>query len=361
MRKTSVIPSGVTLVGDIEGDADLVVYGRVEGPIHVGGTLVIEGSGVVRGHVRASAVIVRGVLKGNAFGDELVRVDEGARLVGELTAPRVQVVPGAHFRGQIHVATVGEPRLTTYDPTLHTFSGWPSPEPFEAVGSSRSSLGSGKAPSAHELPTAASKTFDEAFTPVGMPHVGEASDVTLLEASAPDRTQVVDPADSETTTMPVFQPGAPEPTRVVDPADSETTTMPVFQPGPPDRTQVVDPADSETTTMPVFQTAAAMVPAAAPHVSHASPHDPAATHVSHPAAPHVSHAPALNDSASADDLPASELHDAHASASHDDPISESLDVDATLSEATTYPPPPERLPPRMPRLGGRTPGTRRWT
>lgn len=130
MRKTSVIPEGVTLVGDVEGDADLVVLGRVEGPIHVGGALVIEGSGVVRGHVRARSVVVRGVLKGNAFGDELVRVDEGARLVGELTAPRVHVVPGAQFRGQIHVGQVGEPRLSTYDPSLHTFSGWPSPEPI---------------------------------------------------------------------------------------------------------------------------------------------------------------------------------------------------------------------------------------
>ena len=37
-----------------------------------------------------------------------------------------------------------------------------------------------------------------------------------------------------------------------------------------------------------------------------------------------------------------------------------MDEDATLSEAMTYPPPPEKLPLRMPRLG-RTPGSRRWS
>ncbi len=127
MKKTSVIPAGVTLVGDIEGDADLVVAGKVDGPIHVSGALLIEAGGQVRGHVRARTVTVRGVLKGDAYGELAVRVEESARLVGELTAPRVQVAVGARFRGQVHMNEVGEPRLSAYDPALHTFSGLPAP------------------------------------------------------------------------------------------------------------------------------------------------------------------------------------------------------------------------------------------
>lgn len=127
MNKASLIPAGTALVGEVEGDTDLIVMGRVEGPIHVGGALVIESTGQVRGHVRARTVTVRGVLKGDAYGEEAVRVERSAKLIGELTSPRVKVVPGAAFRGQIHVGDVGEPRLQVYDPSLHTLSGQPAP------------------------------------------------------------------------------------------------------------------------------------------------------------------------------------------------------------------------------------------
>lgn len=275
MRKTSVIPSGVTLVGDIEGDADLVVYGRVEGPIHVDGTLVIEAEGVVRGHVHARTVVVRGVLKGNAFGDEVVRVDEGARLVGELTAPRVQVVPGAQFRGQIHVAQVGEPRLTTYDPRLHTFSGWPAPDAGTTPGTlvaPRTSSGAMSAPSGLDAPRLDAPTVR---TRVAAP-------VTPVASVEPEVTHVVAP----------FAPSA-EATQIVGPEAA------VAAPTPVEATRIVEP----------------------------------------PAFAEITLSEAVSESMASESR---------------------LDEDATLSEATTYPPPPEKLPLRMPRLG-RTPGSRRWS
>lgn len=133
MNKPSLLPEGVVLEGSLEGSGDFVVRGRIEGPIHIDGTLLIDESGLVRGHVHARSVTIRGVLKGNAFGDESVRIDASARVVGDVTAPRVRVVRGARFRGQVHMGEAGDPVLAKYDASQHTFTGVPAPTPEPAT------------------------------------------------------------------------------------------------------------------------------------------------------------------------------------------------------------------------------------
>lgn len=131
MKKPSVLPPGVRFRGEIEGEGDLIVFGHVDGPVRVGGALVIEDGGLIRGHVHARQITIRGALKGDAFADESIRVDGSGRLVGDLTAPRVRVTPGAQFSGQVHVQTLdAAPPLRSYDPALHTFTGLPAPEPI---------------------------------------------------------------------------------------------------------------------------------------------------------------------------------------------------------------------------------------
>ena len=131
MKTPSVLPAGLRLRGEVEGEGDLIVFGRIDGPVRVDGVLVIEESGLVCGHVHARQVTVRGALKGDAFADEGVRVDATARIVGDLTAPRVRVTPGAQLSGQVHVEVLeAAPPLRTYDPALHTFTGLPAPAPI---------------------------------------------------------------------------------------------------------------------------------------------------------------------------------------------------------------------------------------
>lgn len=107
--KTSVLPAGLSLAGEIEGKGDLIVAGAMEGPIEIEGTLTIDEGGEVRGDVTATAVVVRGLLVGHASARESIRVEPTAVLVGDARAPRVNIVEGARVRGRIQMT--GEPPL----------------------------------------------------------------------------------------------------------------------------------------------------------------------------------------------------------------------------------------------------------
>ncbi|MEM7607386.1 MAG: polymer-forming cytoskeletal protein [Myxococcota bacterium] len=128
--RTSVVPAGVRIEGSVDGEGDLVVFGHITGPLRLVGLLVVEEGATIRGHVHARAITVRGTLKGNAFGDEVVRVEAGARLVGDVFAPRIKVVRGAQLAGKMHMGDPDAPALDVYDPALHTLTGRPAPSPL---------------------------------------------------------------------------------------------------------------------------------------------------------------------------------------------------------------------------------------
>jgi Polymer-forming cytoskeletal len=51
--------------------------------------------------VRGRRVVVRGAIKGDLVGEEAVLLEEGARVVGDVRAPRVAIAQGALVRGYV--------------------------------------------------------------------------------------------------------------------------------------------------------------------------------------------------------------------------------------------------------------------
>jgi cytoskeletal protein CcmA (bactofilin family) len=117
MTRPSLIPGGVTVEGELTGKGDLVILGRVLGDINIDGLLIIEEAGAVRGQVRASSVVVRGALAGDAIGQESVRVEATAQVVGDLRAPRVKVADGARVKGRVQIGA--EAGLGAHRPAVH--------------------------------------------------------------------------------------------------------------------------------------------------------------------------------------------------------------------------------------------------
>jgi cytoskeletal protein CcmA (bactofilin family) len=102
------------LVGDVSGEEDFVIFGTVEGEVHVDGAIVVEESGVIHGNVHGRTVTVRGVVVGDAKAGAAIRVDEGGKMVGDVRAPRVNIVKGARFRGHVYMTgPEGQPVVDT--------------------------------------------------------------------------------------------------------------------------------------------------------------------------------------------------------------------------------------------------------
>ncbi|MEM6294667.1 MAG: polymer-forming cytoskeletal protein [Myxococcota bacterium] len=103
----TLIGPGIHVRGRVTGEEDLHIEGRLEGSIELTETVFVAPEGIVIATVQARDVVVSGVVVGNVTAEDSVTLNAGAKLVGDVTAPRVIVADGASFSG--NVAMGGEP------------------------------------------------------------------------------------------------------------------------------------------------------------------------------------------------------------------------------------------------------------
>src|SRR5208283_3194431 len=90
----SVIGRAARVRGRVTGAVDLEVQGYVEGEISVGGDVTVDTGGMVGASVHGRRLVVRGAVKGDLTADEAILLEDGARVVGDVRAPRVAIAPG---------------------------------------------------------------------------------------------------------------------------------------------------------------------------------------------------------------------------------------------------------------------------
>jgi len=96
------IGKSVIIKGELSGSEDLTIEGNVEGKIELrDNTLTIGPNGKIRAEVFAKAVIVLGEVTGNVTATEKVDIRDNGSVDGDVSAPRVAIAEGAHFRGAI--------------------------------------------------------------------------------------------------------------------------------------------------------------------------------------------------------------------------------------------------------------------
>lgn len=110
MKTSSVIGRASFVRGRVSGSGDLEIAGRVEGNVTVSGEVLVDTSGLIGGNVSAARIVVRGAVKGDLVAEEALHIEAGARVVGDLRAPRVAIAPGGLVRGHVQTGGAGAVR-----------------------------------------------------------------------------------------------------------------------------------------------------------------------------------------------------------------------------------------------------------
>lgn len=146
----ATIGPSIFIKGDLTGDEDLVIEGRVEGKVDLKQNNVTIGrDGKVKADVFGRVVTIEGEVDGNVFAQEQAVLRQSGAIRGNITAPRVVLEDGSRFKGTIDMepkerfgsghqgASSGASRMSSNPPS-------PSPAPMDAGKTSESPAGANR-------------------------------------------------------------------------------------------------------------------------------------------------------------------------------------------------------------------------
>lgn len=109
-ERATIGPS-IFIKGDLTGDEDLVIEGRVEGKVDLKQNNVTIGrSGRVRADLFGRIVTIEGEVDGNVFAQEQAILRQSGAIRGNISAPRVVLEDGSRFKGSIDMEAKEAPR-----------------------------------------------------------------------------------------------------------------------------------------------------------------------------------------------------------------------------------------------------------
>ncbi len=107
-RTAATIGPSIQISGDVTGNEDLRIDGRVEGTVSLSdNALTVGKEGQINAAVNARAIFVEGKVEGDLKGDVQVVVHGSGNVRGNIAAPRVTLEDGCKFKGSIDMD--GEP------------------------------------------------------------------------------------------------------------------------------------------------------------------------------------------------------------------------------------------------------------
>jgi cytoskeletal protein CcmA (bactofilin family) len=113
-KERAVLGSTISVKGNLTGEEDLVIEGRVEGKIEFPRHSVTVGkNGTIKADIYGKTITVEGNVEGNLYGEEQLVVRSSGTVRGNIVAPRVALEDGSNFKGNIDMSPKEKPGSST--------------------------------------------------------------------------------------------------------------------------------------------------------------------------------------------------------------------------------------------------------
>ncbi len=97
---TSLLSKEIKIEGDIQGNENLQIEGKLKGSIKLTGDIYVGPTGIVEANVEADNVVVQGQISGNVTARKQLQIQSSGKLLGDCTAKSIDIREGALFEGR---------------------------------------------------------------------------------------------------------------------------------------------------------------------------------------------------------------------------------------------------------------------
>lgn len=104
----TTIAKSCSLEGSITASGDILIHGSFKGEVQGAASLVVAESGKIEAQLRARSITVAGSVEGDLFAQEKIELKPSAKLLGNITAPKILIQEGATFEGQVFMKDPGK-------------------------------------------------------------------------------------------------------------------------------------------------------------------------------------------------------------------------------------------------------------
>jgi cytoskeletal protein CcmA (bactofilin family) len=113
-KEATYFGKNLKIKGNVSGDGDIIILGKLEGEFNLKGALQVAEPASVTGEIKANNITVKGSVEGTITAVDKIHLDPTAKIKGHINSPKISVMDGALFDGEINMSA--QPAKPLYSP-----------------------------------------------------------------------------------------------------------------------------------------------------------------------------------------------------------------------------------------------------